>query len=119
MGAGGIVERGQIAVPQTLLIREYFRAANRIDIHNQYRQGLLAIERTWKTQSWELRLFQTVMGMTLVNGYLAFKYLTDQEMTLREFTNGVALAMCAKVVEGGGGAVSASTRGARQAAIMK
>jgi hypothetical protein len=100
LGAGGVVQRGQIAVPQTLLIREYFRAANRIDIHNQYRQGLLAIERTWKTKSWELRLFQTVMGITLVNGYLAFKYLTDKEMTLREFTNSVALTMCAKVVEG-------------------
>ena len=36
------------------------------------------------------------MGMTLVNGYLAFKYITDKEMTLREFTNSIALAMCAK-----------------------
>ena len=34
--------------------------------------------------------------MTLVNGYLAFKYITDKEMTLREFTNSIALAMCAK-----------------------
>ncbi len=42
------------------------------------------------------------MGMTLVNGYLAFKYLTDKEMTLLEFTNSVAQAMCAKVVEGEG-----------------
>ncbi len=40
------------------------------------------------------------MGMTLVNGYLAIKYLTDKEMTLREFTNRVVQAMCAKVVEG-------------------
>ena len=117
LGAGGVVQHGQIAVPQTLLIREYFRAANRIDIHNQYRQGLLAIERTWKTKSWELRLFQTVMGMTLVNGYLAFRHITDREMTLLEFTNSVALAMCAKVVEGVGGVVGVATRGARQAAM--
>ncbi len=41
--------------------------------------------------------------MTLVNVYLAFKYLTDKEMTLLDFTNNVAQALCAKVVEGGGG----------------
>ena len=55
------------------------------------------------------------MGMTLVNGFLAFKFITDQELTLWEFTNGVALAMCAKVVEGGGGAVVAATRSVLQA----
>ncbi len=84
-GRIGVVQHGQVAVPQTLLIREYFQAANRIDIHNQYRQGLLAIERTWKTKSWELRIFQTVMGMTLVNGYLAFQHITGRETTLRDF----------------------------------
>ena len=73
--------------------------------------------RTWKTKSWELRLFQTVMGMTLVNGYLAFKYITDKELTLREFTNRVALAMCAKEGEEGGGSVAAGTRGSRQVDI--
>ncbi len=59
------------------------------------------------------------MGMTLVNGYLAFKYITDKEMTFREFTNRVALDMCAKVVQGravGWGGWGAK-RGARQAAM--
>ena len=44
---------------------------------------------------------QTVMGMTLVHGCLNFKYLSTKEITLREFTNAVALAMRAK--EGGEG----------------
>jgi hypothetical protein len=116
LGAGGLVQQGHISVPQTLIISEYFRAANGIDIHNQYRQGILALERTWKTKSWELRLLQTVMGMTLVNGYLAFKYITERNITLREFANGVALTMCAKEEEGGGGCASTATRGALQAA---
>ena len=34
-----------------------------------------------------------------MNGYLAFKYCTDKELTLREFTYSVALGMCAKQVE--------------------
>uniref|UniRef100_A0A7S0QP21 PiggyBac transposable element-derived protein domain-containing protein n=1 Tax=Cryptomonas curvata TaxID=233186 RepID=A0A7S0QP21_9CRYP len=34
--ADGSVGHGEVKVPQTHLIREYFRAANRIDIHNQF-----------------------------------------------------------------------------------
>jgi hypothetical protein len=54
-----------------------------------------------------------------VNGYLAFKHLTDKDMTLWEFTNSVALAMCTMVVdsEGSDGGMVASTRGSWQAAI--
>jgi hypothetical protein len=91
--ADGHVTYRAIYVPQTHVIRGYFRAANCIDIHNQYRQGLLAIERTWKTHSWQLRIFQTMMGTVLVNGYLAYKHLTANRPTLREFTIEVALAM--------------------------
>jgi hypothetical protein len=45
--------------------------------------------------------------------------ISDKEMTLldSEFTNSVAQAMCAKVVEGEGGVVAEATRGARRAAI--
>ncbi len=69
----GMVKRRYIDVPQTHVIREYFQTANSVDYHNQYRQGILAIERTWRTKSWNLRLFQTVMGKILVDGFFAFK----------------------------------------------
>ena len=90
----GTVERRILEVPQTQVIREYFRTANRVDIHNQYRQGLLAIERIWKTKSWNIRLFQTVMGMILVNAFFAFRFKTGKSPTLSEFTNVVAQALC-------------------------
>ncbi len=35
------------------------------------------------------------MSMTLVNGYLAYKFLPPHDPTFREFLNRVALAMCA------------------------
>mmetsp|Transcript_28586 Transcript_28586/g.59768 ORF Transcript_28586/g.59768 Transcript_28586/m.59768 type:complete len:141 (+) Transcript_28586:1115-1537(+) len=53
--------------------------------------------------------------MMLVNAYLAFKFLTPNRPTLREFTNVVAQAMCADEEEEADAAVSASTRGAKQA----
>ena len=46
-------------------------------------------------QSWEMRLLQIVMDVTLLHGYLTFKYLLDKEITLREFSNTFALVMCA------------------------
>ena len=41
----GTVEQKILEVPQTHIIREYFRTANRVDIHNQYRQGFSSIRQ--------------------------------------------------------------------------
>ncbi len=41
------------------------------------------------------------MTLTLVIGYLAFKYNIKKELTLRALINGIALAICAEVAEGG------------------
>jgi hypothetical protein len=54
------------------------------------RHGIPAMERPCKTKSWNLRLFQTVMGKVLVNGFLAFEFKTGQSQSLRNFTNVVA-----------------------------
>mmetsp|Transcript_41182 Transcript_41182/g.85980 ORF Transcript_41182/g.85980 Transcript_41182/m.85980 type:complete len:140 (+) Transcript_41182:1169-1588(+) len=53
------------------------------------------------------------MGMTLVNGYLAHAFLTSKKLTLREYTNIVSLAMCAKVDGGGRDEVAGGTRASR------
>jgi hypothetical protein len=68
------VERRYIDVPQSELTREYFRTANCVDFHHQYRHGSPAMERTWRTKGWNQGLFQTVMGKVLVNGLLSFKF---------------------------------------------
>jgi hypothetical protein len=71
------VERRYIEIPQSQLTWEYFLTANSVDIHNQYCHIIPAMERTWKTKSWNLRLFQMVMGKVRVNGFLAFKFKTS------------------------------------------
>ena len=45
-------------------------------------------------------MFQTIMGMKLVNGYLAHAFLTSKKIKHREYTNIVYLAMCADVDKG-------------------
>jgi hypothetical protein len=56
--------------------------------------------------------------MALVNGYLASRYITDKEPCLRELTNSVALAMCAKV-DGGGRVALRRQRAARGMRLWK
>jgi hypothetical protein len=81
------MERRYIDGPQSELTREYFRTVKSVDVHNQYRHGIPAMERPCKTKSWNLRLFQTVMGKVLVNGFLAFKFKTSQSQSLSNLTN--------------------------------
>jgi hypothetical protein len=75
------VERRYIDVPLSQLTQECFLLANSVDIHNQYRHVIPAMEMT--DQELESTLFQTVMGKVLVNGLLAFKLKTGQAPRLR------------------------------------
>ena len=58
-----------------------------------------------------LKLLRTDRSATRVDGCLTFNLLTDKELSLREFTEGMALAVCAKVADGGSGCVAMATRG--------
>ncbi len=93
----GTVQQRFLDVPQSHLIREYYRSANSVDIHNQCRQGILAIKKTWRTRIWNLRLFQTVIRKMLVNALFAFRFETGKTRSLPYFTNTVAQALCGVV----------------------
>ena len=56
-------------VPQSNIVKFYFEAANSIDIHNHYCQYLLRLEEIWQTKDWWVRIFQTVLGMIVVNSF--------------------------------------------------
>ncbi len=71
-------------------------AANRIDVHNQYRQVISAIERTWKTRRWDFSIFQTIMDMTLMNCFLEYTFLANNHPLFGNFTNQVTIPMCAE-----------------------
>ena len=79
------IEKIMIAIPQPIVVKQYFAVANVIDIANQYRQGLLAIEKIWSTHNLLTRIFQTVMGMILCNALLAYKHFERSSVELDEF----------------------------------
>lgn len=62
----GEIKRGRTMGPN---IHAIFRAASpKIDIHNMMRQGMLKIERVWRTARYHHRIFGTVgIGMTATN----------------------------------------------------
>ncbi len=65
-----VVERPQ-------MIELFFNNFNIIDVHDHFRQGSLAIEKSWKTQSWWHRVFSTVIAMCIVDAYLMYRYESE------------------------------------------
>ena len=51
---------------------EYFSYAQKIDVHNHRRQGILALERIIHTKDWSFRIICTALGMILVDAYMMY-----------------------------------------------
>jgi hypothetical protein len=83
-------------VKRPAVISSYYNSANAIDRHNHLRQGILAYETLWSTQSPWFRLVTTlVFGMTLTDAYLLGKYSVEMDhrikrMKIKSFAAGVA-----------------------------
>lgn len=60
--------------PQPAVVKEMFDAFPTIDIHDHLRQGILKMEVSWKTLSWQHRLTATMLGIIFTNTYLAYRY---------------------------------------------
>ena len=68
----GNVRERRVLRPKCLSV--YFGAANLIDVHNHLRQGVLRLEMLWKTPNPWFRLITTIIGITVVDCFLATKY---------------------------------------------
>lgn len=67
-----------INIPQPAAVAEGFEHFSAIDMHNDYRQGILKIEEYYKTHSWWKRMAASLEGLRLVNAYLAYKFDAEQ-----------------------------------------
>ena len=79
-------------------ISTYFAHANAIDIHNHYRQGLLGLEQHWRTTNLWFRIACSVIGMTVVDCYLACKHhvpKTFNHRSLADFVDSMAYNLVA------------------------
>jgi len=60
-------------IPRPRVASLYFEGNNVIDVHNQHRQGTLALEKKWHTQDCWFRLFTTLVGMCTIDALMMFK----------------------------------------------
>ncbi len=64
-----------LAVPRPQIIAKYQHEMGHVDRHNFYRQGILKLHTTWKTKRWQTRIQLEILGLSLVDAFLAAKKL--------------------------------------------
>ena len=74
----GTSQRFEKTAKTSAIPHEYFSFAQKIDVHNHRRQGILALERKISTRSWSFRLISTVLGMIMVDAYMM--YLSERNI---------------------------------------
>ncbi|CAN0456217.1 unnamed protein product, partial [Discosporangium mesarthrocarpum] len=93
----GRTEAYKKAVKRQQLVKDYFRNAPAIDVHNHHRQPSLALEDAWKTKKWKHHVFAPILGMTEMDAYLAWRRWVgghpERNMAHTDFANVVACAL--------------------------
>ena len=85
-------------VLQPAHLSKYFSHCNAIDVHNQSRQGNLALEEKWQTQDCWFRLFTFFIGLNVTDMWRATKMGTSgtswiNKIPLQKFAEVVAMEM--------------------------
>ena len=58
-------------VPRPSIIAKYQGEMGYVDRHNQFRQGYLHLAKIWKTSRWQTRIQLELLGLTMVDAFLA------------------------------------------------
>ena len=65
----------KINIPRPEIIAKYQQEMGWVDRHNRYRQGILGLHSIWKTKRWQTRIQLELLGITLVDSFLACLHL--------------------------------------------
>lgn len=66
-------DRYTLEIPRPQAIEMFYSCFSNIDVHDHYRQGSLAFERSWSTKTWWHRLFMTMFGMICTDAYFGYR----------------------------------------------
>jgi hypothetical protein len=61
-------------VRRPLQVEHLFKYFSVIDVHDHYRQGSLRLEKAWVTKKWWHRIVCTILGMSVTDAFLAYRY---------------------------------------------
>ncbi len=65
----------KIQIPRPEIIAKYQREMGWVDRHNRYRQGIWGLHSIWKTKRWQTRIQLELLGVSLVDSFLACLHL--------------------------------------------
>ena len=60
VGGENVDEVGEIRIKRPCMIEQFFRHFSAVDVHDHMRQGVLALEEHWSTNTWWRRIFATL-----------------------------------------------------------
>ena len=81
-------------VKRPKVLENYYDACGGIDLHNNYRQGQLRLEKFWKTLRWNTRVLTSILSSTMVDAFCAWEHhfppsanaeKNDQKSRLKSF----------------------------------
>jgi hypothetical protein len=78
-------ENIDLTVPQPKAAETYYSVCGKIDQHNRHRQSTLSLENKIETHDWSKRVNMTIVGMCMVDSYLAFKQCTGSTENQKDY----------------------------------
>ena len=89
-------------VKRNKVVETYFDAASIIDINNHMRQGGVALEAAWQTQSLASRVISTILGIVETDAYLLDKkfHPGGSKISHSDFTESVAKGLLIRRIPG-------------------
>ena len=70
-------EKVDLSVPQPKVCEIYYKVCGKVDRHNRSRQDNLMLERKLGTQKWYMRVGMSLLGICLVDAWMAYSQLID------------------------------------------
>jgi hypothetical protein len=86
-------------VPRPDIIAKYQSEMGHVDRHNNYRQGTLRLAKTWKTKRWQTRIQLELLGMTMVDAFLACRKIMPKYRDMEDFDSIFWQFVCAVVTQ--------------------
>lgn len=93
------------------VLNEYTEAQPAIDVHNRYRQDILAIEEAHRTSAFPLRFLTFLFGLQFVNTYLACKHFYGDTRGCIPFLTELAYDLLTNDFDKAGGSPSGGSGG--------
>ena len=84
VGTGVEPKRLEFEIPQPMAAEIYYAVSGAVDQHNRCRQDDLQLERKFGTMYWTMRVNCSVLGMCIVDSWLAFSGCKGKRCSLKQ-----------------------------------